>query len=85
MSNVIDFQSRRVARETGYPCQCRPGRKCYPHQLVDLGERVAEIKANAESFQFCDWSTFERLTNDVLDVIQGITDECMSSAREGLE
>jgi len=60
-------------------CQCREDFTCYSHRLVDLAARVEDCRADVEPFQFCDWATFQKLTSDVLDVLDRIVAETLPS------
>lgn len=62
-------------------CPCAPDFTCYPHRLLDLAARVEDLRADVEQFRFCDWGTFDRLTRDVLEVVAGITDDCLPTDR----
>lgn len=75
MSNVIPFSSQRRKHMPARDCGCDPVRSwtCYPHRLIDLAARVEDVAKDVEQFRFCDYSTFQRLTSDVLEVIESIT------------
>lgn len=60
---------------------CRPGFICGPHRLADLAARVEDVRVDVEQFRFCDWSTFQRLTDDVLEVVGRIVAETLPDER----
>lgn len=60
---------------------CRPGFVCGPHRIADLAARVEDTRLDVEQFRFCDWSTFERLTTDVLEVLTQILAETLPDER----
>ena len=77
-SNVVPlFKNRR--RQVS--CGCRPEVVCYPHRLSALADRVEAARARVEPLRFADWSTFDGLSCDVLDVLTQITDECLPDER----
>lgn len=76
-AEVVSLAAHRRNHEQ--TCQCREGFTCYSHQLVDLAARVEDVRADMEDFRFCDWATFQRLTSDVLDVLDRIVSETLPS------
>lgn len=78
-ATVISLASHRRSPRPG--CLCTESVVCYPHRLVDLAARVEDVRGDVEQLRFCDWGTFQRLTNDVLDVLASITDECLPDER----
>jgi hypothetical protein len=71
-ARVIDLQSHRRKRaESGRAdCRaCRPESACYPHRLEDL---TARLRVHADAL-LIPVSAIE----DALDVITGITRECL--------
>lgn len=74
-ATVIPLSAHR--RNPARTCRCAEDFTCYSHRLVDLAARVEDVRADVEQFRFCDWGTFDRLTNDVLGVLQGIAGETL--------
>jgi hypothetical protein len=54
----------------------------YSHRLVELMARVEDVHADVEQLRFCDWSTFDRLSREVLDVLNGIVAETLPESRD---
>jgi hypothetical protein len=79
MADVVSLAAYR--NQAARDCRCVEDYTCFPHRLVELAERVQAARADFEQFQFCDQSTFDRLTTDVLDVLASITDECLPDER----
>lgn len=82
-ATVIPLSSRRRNHAPARTCRCNPGDgfTCYPHRLVELAQRIESTRTEVEQFRTADWGTFERLTNDALEVIASITDECLPDER----
>ena len=76
-AEVVSLAAHRRNHEQ--TCQCREGFTCYSHRLVDLAARVEDCRADVEPFRFCDWATFEKLTGDVLAVLDVIVSETLPS------
>lgn len=74
---VVSLDEYRRNVKPGCRCGSSEGFVCYSHRLVDLMARVEDTSADVEQFRFCDWATFDRLTRDVLGVLQSITDETL--------
>lgn len=73
----LDKHRKEVARS----CQCSESFTCYSHRLVDLAARIEDIRGDIEQFRFCDWGTFQRMTDDVLNVLGGIVVETLPDER----
>lgn len=78
-AQVIPLDSHR--KEVAQSCPCSESFTCYSHRLVDLAARIEDIRGDVEQFRFCDWGTFQRLTADVLEVLDGIVDETLPNER----
>lgn len=76
-ADVISLAAHR--RDHKPTCQCREGFTCYSHRLVDLAARIEDIRSDVEPFRFCDWNTFDRLTSEVLTVLDAIVAETLPS------
>lgn len=74
---VVSLDEYRRNVKPGCRCGSSEGFVCYSHRLVDLMARVEDTRADVEVVRFCDWSTFDRLTRDVLDVLAGIAAETL--------
>lgn len=79
MADVVSLAAYR--KQAARDCRCSADYTCFPHRLVELTERVEDARADFARFQFCDNATFDRLTSDVLEVLAGITDECLPDER----
>lgn len=82
-ATITSLSSQRRKHEPPCTCPCVPatGTVCYPHRLAALAARVEETRARVEPLRFADWSTFERLAEDVLAVLGEITDDCLPDER----
>lgn len=80
-ATVVSLDDHRPNRKPACMCGTSEGFVCYPHRLVDLAARLEDLSGDVEEFQFCDLSTFRRLTADVLGVIHSITDDCLPTER----
>lgn len=74
-ATVISLDSHRRNQERA--CYCADDFVCYPHRLIDLAARIEDARGDVEQIRFCDYSTFNRLTADVLAVLASITDDCL--------
>ncbi len=81
MSNVIPLFSEDRNPRQSVRCACRPNTLCYPHRLTNAADLL-----RAELADQTDWllrrSEVERMTNDLLTVLDGIANECLPDERE---
>lgn len=72
-AEVVSLAAFRSQPEPAASCWCASDFTCPPHRLVDLRARLEDVRSDVEVVRFCDWSTFERVMGDVMDVIDGLT------------
>ena len=78
--NVVPLFSQDRNSTPGVRCGCRPGAVCYPHRLTNAADL-----ARAELASQTDWllrrSEVERITGDLLAVLDAIAAECLPDER----
>lgn len=79
MADVVSLAAYR--KQAARDCRCNGDYTCFPHRLVELAQRVESTRTDLEPVRWADWQTFDRLTTDVLEVLAGITDECLPDER----
>lgn len=76
MSNVVPLFSEKPEPKRPATCGCRPDSLCYPHRLTNLADLLRAELAHRD-----DWlvprAEVDRITAHVLDVLGGITAECL--------
>jgi hypothetical protein len=74
--NVVDLASRRGARSSDETCPgCATGQPCFPHRLDQLADRLRVAVLDLPLLVAAD--DLERLVSDALEVIDGITSQCL--------
>lgn len=81
---VIDLDSRRP-KPLERHCGCQPGRQCYPHRLDTLAARLRAHLDDQEGELLVTLKTHETVVAGVLEVLDGITNECLSADRRTVQ